>query len=80
MTGKDGEAPVLASVEGRAGVIRLNRPAALNALNIEMVDAALRALATFETDLEVDLVLLEGAGGRAFCAGGDIRLDRKSVV
>ncbi|MCM2503788.1 enoyl-CoA hydratase/isomerase family protein [Aureimonas altamirensis] len=73
MTGKDGEAPVLAFVEGRAGVIRLNRPAALNALNIEMVDAALRALATFETDLEVDLVLLEGAGGRAFCAGGDIR-------
>lgn len=73
MTGKDDEAPVIAFVEGRAGIIRLNRPAALNALNIEMVDAALRALATFETDIEVELVLLEGAGGRAFCAGGDIR-------
>lgn len=73
MTGNGDEAPILAFVEGRAGIIRLNRPAALNALNIEMVDAALRALATFETDLEVELVLLEGAGGRAFCAGGDIR-------
>ena len=39
----------------------------------EVVDAALRALATFQTDMEVELVLLEGAGGRAFCAGGDIR-------
>ena len=57
MTGKDDEAPVIAFVEGRAGIIRLNRPAALNALNIEMVDAALRALATFETDIEVELVL-----------------------
>lgn len=73
MTGQEDEAPVLAYVEGRAGIIRLNRPAALNALNTPMVDIALRAIADFETDMEVDLVLLEGAGGRAFCAGGDIR-------
>jgi enoyl-CoA hydratase/carnithine racemase len=63
---------VLIRREGRAGRITLNRPAALNALTHAMclaIDAALRAWAE---DPAVAIVLIEGAGPRAFCAGGDI--------
>lgn len=59
--------------EGGAGIIRLNRPKAINALTLEMTRGVIRALADFEKDPKVALVLLEGAGERGLCAGGDIR-------
>jgi enoyl-CoA hydratase len=59
--------------EGAAGVIRLNRPKALNALTLEMSEGIDAALDRFEADPAVALVLLEGAGERGLCAGGDIR-------
>ena len=59
--------------EGAAGVIRLNRPKALNALTLEMTREIASALDAFETNPKVALVLLEGAGERGLCAGGDIR-------
>jgi enoyl-CoA hydratase len=59
--------------EGAAGVIRLNRPKALNALTLEMGRGIAAALDAFEADPKVALVLLEGAGARGLCAGGDIR-------
>lgn len=59
--------------EGRAGRITLNRPKALNALTLAMVRDIAAALATWENDPAVDLVLLDGAGDRALCAGGDVR-------
>jgi enoyl-CoA hydratase len=59
--------------EGVAGVIRLNRPKALNALTLEMGRGIVAALDAFETDPKIALVLLEGAGERGLCAGGDIR-------
>ena len=59
--------------EGAAGIIRLNRPKALNALTLEMTREIAAALDAFETDPTVALVLLEGAGERGLCAGGDIR-------
>jgi enoyl-CoA hydratase len=59
--------------EGGAGLIRLNRPKAINALTLEMTRGVARALADFENDPKVALVLLEGAGERGLCAGGDIR-------
>jgi enoyl-CoA hydratase len=59
--------------EGTAGVIRLNRPRALNALTLEMGRGIVTALDGFEADPSVALVLLEGAGERGLCAGGDIR-------
>jgi enoyl-CoA hydratase len=59
--------------EGAAGVIRLNRPKALNALTLEMTRGIVAALDAFEADPKVALVLLEGAGERGLCAGGDIR-------
>jgi enoyl-CoA hydratase len=59
--------------EGAAGIIRLNRPKAINAMTLEMSEGIDRALDRFETDPAVALVLLEGAGERGLCAGGDIR-------
>ncbi|WP_375664669.1 enoyl-CoA hydratase/isomerase family protein [Bartonella sp. CL162QHHD] len=57
--------------EGRAGIIKLTRPSALNALNQRMVSALKKALRIWETDDNVSCVLIEGEG-RAFCAGGDV--------
>lgn len=56
---------------GHAGVVTLTRPKALNALSHGMVTALAGALAAWEGDAGVSLVLIKGEG-RAFCAGGDI--------
>ena len=58
--------------EGRAGRITLNRPAALNALTYSMIGDIAAALAAWRTDPAVELVILDGAGDRALCAGGDV--------
>ncbi len=59
--------------DGSAGIIRLNRPSALNAVTLDMVRGISRALNAFENDPAIATVLLEGAGERGLCAGGDIR-------
>lgn len=58
--------------EGRAGIATLNRPQALNALNRNMCGMLHRQLMDWALDDAVELVLVEGAGDRAFCAGGDV--------
>lgn len=58
--------------EGRAGRITLTRPEALNALSYEMCLATEAALDAWRADPEVALVLIDAAGDKAFCAGGDI--------
>jgi enoyl-CoA hydratase len=57
---------------GRAGVIGLDRPNALNALNLEMIEAIASALDAFEADPVVELIILRSNGEKAFCAGGDM--------
>ncbi|MGE0238972.1 MAG: enoyl-CoA hydratase/isomerase family protein [Parvibaculaceae bacterium] len=64
---------VLIRREGAAGRITLNRPKALNALNLPMTDAITAALIQWRDDDRIKHVVIDGAGGRAFCAGGDIR-------
>jgi len=59
--------------EGRALRITMNRPQALNALTLGMVRRIREALEACRDDPAVALVLLDGAGGRALCAGGDVR-------
>jgi enoyl-CoA hydratase len=59
--------------EGVAGIVRLNRPKAINAVTFEMSIGIDEALDRFEADPAIALVLLEGAGERGLCAGGDIR-------
>jgi enoyl-CoA hydratase len=64
---------VLVRVEQGVGRITLNRPRALNALTHGMVRAIDSALALWAEDSAVRFVLLDGAGERGLCAGGDIR-------
>ncbi len=67
------EGDLIARKEGSAGILRLNRPKALNALTLEMTREIVTALDEFEADPSVAVIVLEGAGERGLCAGGDIR-------
>src|SRR5579863_2991878 len=53
--------------------ITLNRPQALNALTLDMGVAITKLLRAWADDPQVGAIMLDGAGERAFCAGGDIR-------
>lgn len=66
------ETEILIRVEGRAGRITLNRPQALNALTYMQIGQICTALGAWRSDDAVKLVILDGAGGRALCAGGDV--------
>lgn len=59
--------------EGSVGRITLDRPRAINALDLGMIEAIARALDAWEQDADIALVLLDGAGEKGFCAGGDVR-------
>lgn len=63
---------VVTRIEGRAGRITLNRPAALNALTHAMTLHIAAALTAWRDDPAVMVVLIDSANARAFCAGGDI--------
>jgi enoyl-CoA hydratase len=67
------ESEILFERRGAAGVVTLNRPQALNALSLVMVLALREQLAEWAADTAVTRVVIQAAGGRAFCAGGDIR-------
>jgi enoyl-CoA hydratase len=69
----ESEGDLIVRREGSAGIIRLNRPKALNAMTLEMSLGIDAALDRFESDPAVAVVVLEGAGERGLCAGGDIR-------
>lgn len=65
--------PVQFERRGCAGFATLDRPGALNALTLEVIRELTRQLALWATDPAIVVVVLQGAGERAFCAGGDIR-------
>ena len=67
------EDDLIVTTRGCAGVIRLNRPKALNALTLDMIRVIDTALDGSRADSAVGVILLEGAGERGLCAGGDIR-------
>jgi hypothetical protein len=66
------EPSVVATRKGRIGHLLLNRPKALNALDLDMIRRMRAALDNWRDDPEIHAVLVEGAGGRAFSAGGDV--------
>lgn len=72
------EAEVLTRIEGSVGRITLNRPKALHALNLGMCEAMTAALLAWRDDGRVQSVLIDHAGERGFCAGGDIRMIAES--
>ena len=59
--------------EGPVVQVTMNRPAALNALSLEMIRLFSACLTRCAADDSVKAVFIKGAGGRAFCAGGDIK-------
>lgn len=63
---------ICASFEGLR-IATLNRPKALNALNTNMVDLLHDAYQRWNADPDVHAIVLQGAGDKAFCAGGDIK-------
>ena len=58
---------------GGVGVVTLRRPKALNALTLEMIRAFRPVLDEWAADPAIGVVVIEGEGDRAFCAGGDVR-------
>ncbi len=71
---------VRSAIAGRIGRILLDRTAALNALALGMIRAVHAALDGFAANPRVHAVAIAGAGGRAFCAGGDIRAIRTHAM
>jgi enoyl-CoA hydratase/carnithine racemase len=71
---------VLVRVSGSCGRITLNRPRALNALTLEMVNIMHTALMIWANDVSIQFVLVDGAGERGLCAGGDIRAMYNAVI
>ena len=68
----DGHGKVVLSVEGALATLTLNRPEKLNALDPDMLDLLDTACARLERERDVRVVLLTGAGERAFCVGADV--------
>ncbi len=64
---------VLCEARNHIAFLTLNRPAALNALSLEMIVELRRVLEGLSTDPDVRAIFMRGAGEKAFCAGGDIR-------
>ncbi|MCF6288542.1 MAG: enoyl-CoA hydratase/isomerase family protein [Proteobacteria bacterium] len=63
---------IIEGSQGNIGKITLDNPKALNALNVEMIDAMQLALDTCENDNSIKVVFLDSASEKAFCAGGDV--------
>lgn len=64
---------ILFGREGSLATLTINRPRALNALTLDNYRRIAPALRAWSTDPSVHAVAVRGAGGRAFCAGGDVR-------
>jgi enoyl-CoA hydratase len=63
---------IIVETRGRVGVIRLNRPQALNALNSEMIGEIAAAVDAFEADAAIGCMVVTGSD-KAFAAGADIK-------
>ena len=64
---------IIIQTQGHAGLIRLNRPKAINSLNEAMVSGMKAGLDAFARNSDVTCVILSGEGERGLCAGGDVR-------
>src|SRR6185503_4062024 len=63
---------IIIETKGRVGVIRLNRPQALNALNKALIGELTHAIETFDADGNIGCMLITGSD-KAFAAGADIK-------
>lgn len=58
--------------QGDIGIVRINRPEALNAMNADVISELSKAIDTIGADDSIKVVIITGAGERSFCAGADI--------
>lgn len=72
------EPEILTRIEAGVGIITLNRPKVIHALNKAMCEAMTEALLDWRDNAAVRSVLIDHAGERGFCAGGDIRMIAES--
>lgn len=73
-------ATVLVRTENSLGRITLNRPRAINALDLEMIQQITAALRSWVDDTDIDTVLIDSEGERGLCAGGDVRALYDSIT
>ena len=72
---------ILVERDERVGIVTLNRPKELNALNTDLVGELADAMEEFDRDDEIRCIVLTGAGERAFAAGADIKeMSNKSPI
>lgn len=71
---------VLATTRHTTGVIELNRPQALNSLNVDMFETLDSVLERWAGDDRIHRVIIRSTSSRAFCAGGDMKLVREHAV
>ncbi|MDX1737604.1 MAG: enoyl-CoA hydratase/isomerase family protein, partial [Alphaproteobacteria bacterium] len=67
------ESEVLFEEKGGVGIVTLNRPKSLNALTLGMIRLIDPKLREWAESASVHMVLIKGAGDKAFCAGGDVK-------
>ena len=63
---------IVTEIQNKVGLIRLNRPEALNALNASLLSELMQALATYDQDPDIGAIVITGSD-KAFAAGADIR-------
>src|SRR5262245_14578656 len=67
-------------VERQTGIITLDRPQTLNALDVDMIQTIQEHLQLWRTDAAVTMVIIESGNDKAFCAGGDLRSLYKALA
>jgi len=68
----DEQNPVIVEMDGRVAVVRLNRPAVMNAVNGALRQGLTQALKKLDAGDDADSIVLTGTGARAFCSGQDL--------
>jgi len=64
---------ILVERDQRVGIITLNRPQALNALNSQVMNEVTSAATELDNDPDIGAIVITGSGGKAFAAGADIK-------
>ena len=64
---------VLEDRSGQTSILTLNRPEVMNCFNFALLRELREKLEVFQWDPEVRVIIITGAGGKAFCAGADLK-------
>ena len=73
------EDDVTLEIVGSKGLITINRPKVLNTLTIDMIRKIYSTVRSWEEDAKTDVIVIQGAGEKAFCAGADLVALAKSA-